>query len=108
MGLGTENPGMRKLENLFEKGALKGKAGAIVETALRNDVDPKLFAAVIAHETGRGTSNFVKAYNNPAGIMDPKHKWMKPMVFRKLKRQLYLSHSIVSSMPWSSPGVARI
>ena len=91
MGLGAENPGMRKLDDLFAKGALKGKAGAIVETALRNNVDPKLFAAVIAHETGRGTSNLVKSYNNPAGIMDPKHKWMKPMVFRTLQDGLEYS-----------------
>ena len=77
MGLGSENPGFLKLENLFSKGALKGKAGMVVEAAIDNGIDPNLFAAVIAHETGRGTSNAIMNYNNPAGIMDPKTKWTK-------------------------------
>ena len=77
MGLGSENPGFLKLENLFSRGALKGKAGMVVEAAINNGVDPNLFAAIIAHETGRGTSNAIMNYNNPAGIMDPKTKWTK-------------------------------
>ena len=84
MGLGSENPGFLKLENLFSKGALKGKAGMVVEAAIDNGIDPNLFAAVIAHETGRGTSNAIMNYNNPAGIMDPKTKWTRLKRFESL------------------------
>lgn len=91
MGLGSENPGFAKLENLFSSGALKGKAGMIVQTALDNDIDPNLFAAVIAHETGRGTSNAISNYNNPAGIMDPKTKWTKLKKFDSLEDGLTFS-----------------
>ena len=70
MGLGAENPGFRKLESLFSKGVLKNKAGKIVEEALQAGVDPKLLAAVIAHESARVTSNIAKTKNNPGGIMD--------------------------------------
>ena len=88
MGLGSENPGLAKLESLFSRGALKGKAGMVVEKAIDNGIDPKLFAAVIAHETGSGTSNAIINYNNPAGIMDPKTKWTKLKRFGTLSEGL--------------------
>lgn len=91
MGLGSENPGFLKLENLFSKGALKGKAGMVVEAAIDSGIDPNLFAAVIAHETGRGTSNAIMNYNNPAGIMDPKTKWTKLKKFETLSDGLEYS-----------------
>ena len=91
MGLGSENPGFAKLEDLFEGGALKGRAGMIVQTAIDNGIDPKLFAAIIAHETGRGTSNAVENYNNPAGIMDPKTKWTRLKKFESLQDGLNFS-----------------
>lgn len=91
MGLGSENPGFAKLENLFSGGALEGKAGLIVQTALDNGVNPELFAAIIAHETGRGTSNAVQNYNNPAGIMDPKTKWTKLKKFETIEDGLNYS-----------------
>lgn len=73
--MGMENAGFARLEQLFGKGALKGKAGKIVEEALAAGVEPKLLAAVIAHETGRGTSNAVLTKNNPGGIMDWENNW---------------------------------
>lgn len=88
MGLGSENPGLAKLESLFSRGALKGKAGMVIEKAIDNGIDPKLFAAVIAHETGSGTSNAIINYNNPAGIMDPKTKWTKLKRFGTLSEGL--------------------
>jgi hypothetical protein len=91
MGLGSENPGFLKLDNLFSKGALKGKAGRLVEVALDNGVDPKLFAAIIAHETGYGTSSAIMNYNNPAGIMDPATKWTKLKRFDSLEDGLNYS-----------------
>lgn len=77
MGLGQSSTASNKLEGLFGKGALAGKTAMIVDAATQAGIDPNLFAAVIAHETGRGTSNAVQNYNNPAGIMDPKTKWSK-------------------------------
>jgi hypothetical protein len=50
-----------------------------------------LFAAVIAHETGRGTSNAIQNYNNPAGIMDPSTKWTKLKKFESLDDGLIYS-----------------
>jgi hypothetical protein len=88
MGLGSENPGLSKLESLFSRGALKGKSGMVVEKAIDNGIDPKLFAAIIAHETGSGTSNAIINYNNPAGIMDPKTKWTKLKRFGSLSEGL--------------------
>jgi len=73
--MGMENAGFARLEQLFSKGGLKGKAGKIVSEALAAGVDPKLLAAVIAHETGRGTSDAVLTRNNPGGIMDWENKW---------------------------------
>lgn len=77
MGMGQESRSSNKLEGVFGKGALAGKTSMIVDAANQAGVDPNLFAAVIAHETGRGTSNAIQNYNNPAGIMDPKTKWTK-------------------------------
>ena len=91
MGLGSENPGMSKLEGVFSKGALKGKAGLVVESAVKAGLDPSLFAAVIAHETGSGTSNAIINYNNPAGIMDPKTNWSKLKKFGSLEEGLSYS-----------------
>lgn len=73
--MGMENAGFARLEQLFGKGALKGKAGKIVEEALAAGVEPRLLAAVIAHETGKGTSDAVITRNNPGGIMDWENEW---------------------------------
>lgn len=73
--MGMENAGFARLEQLFGKGALRGKAGKIVEEALAAGVEPRLLAAVIAHETGKGTSDAVLTRNNPGGIMDWENEW---------------------------------
>ena len=91
MGLGTQSPGDQKLQTLFGKGALAGKTGLIVQAASTAGISPELFAAVIAHETGRGTSNAIQNYNNPAGIMDPKSKWTKLKKFDSLGEGLLYS-----------------
>lgn len=88
MGLGSQNPIGSKLEGIFGRGALKGKTGMVVESAVKAGVDPNLFAAIIAHETGSGTSNAIINYNNPAGIMDPKTKWTKLKKFGSLAEGL--------------------
>ena len=91
MGLGTQSPGDQKLQTLFGKGALAGKTGLIVQAASTAGISPELFAAVIAHETGRGTSNAILNYNNPAGIMDPRTKWTKLKKFDSLGEGLLYS-----------------
>lgn len=53
------------------KGPLAGQGQTIVNTAYKYGIDPTLFGAITALETGYGTSNAVKVYNNPAGMMDP-------------------------------------
>jgi hypothetical protein len=91
MGLGAQSPGDQKLQTLFGKGALSGKTGLIVQAASTAGISPELFAAVIAHETGLGTSNAIQNYNNPAGIMDPKSKWTKLKKFDSLGEGLLYS-----------------
>lgn len=91
MGLGTDSRGTQKLEKVFTKGALAGKTGMIVQAASAAGISPDLFAAVIAHETGRGTSNAIQNYNNPAGIMDPQTKWTKLKKFKSLDAGLLYS-----------------
>lgn len=88
MGLGIENPGTAKLDGIFKRGPLKGKSGLLVEKAVANGLDPFLLAAVVAHETGSGTSNAIINYNNPAGIMDPQTKWTKLKKFQSLEEGL--------------------
>lgn len=55
-------------DSTFKGTALEGKYDAIVASAKANGVPPDVFAAVIAHETGRGRN--VRA-NNVAGLMNP-------------------------------------
>jgi D-alanyl-D-alanine carboxypeptidase/Mannosyl-glycoprotein endo-beta-N-acetylglucosaminidase len=43
----------------------------IVAAAKENNVPPSTMAAIIAHETGHGTSAMLRNQNNPAGLMDP-------------------------------------
>ena len=91
MGMGAESRSSNKMEGVFGKGALAGKTGLVVEAAKSAGIDPNLFAAVIAHETGFGTSNAIRNYNNPAGIMDPKTKWTKLKKFETLSDGLNYS-----------------
>jgi hypothetical protein len=91
MGLGDSLTATPAMEGIFSQGVLAGKTGRIVEAASKAGVNPNLFAAVIAHETGRGTSNAIQAYNNPAGIMDPQTKWTKLKKFQSLDDGLLYS-----------------
>lgn len=64
-----------KLNQKF-KGALAGKGEIIVGTAQKYGLDPALLAAIMALETGWGTSSAVNNQNNPGGLMDPSSNWM--------------------------------
>ena len=80
--LPTEN--IRCIEGLNEEqfrkrmsqaGVLSNSADAILKIATEHQIDPVLFAAITLHETGNGTSNAVRSYNNPGGMMNPKTNW---------------------------------
>jgi hypothetical protein len=56
-------------DDMFKGTPLAGKYDKVVESAKANNVPPSLMAAIMAHETGKGTSNMLKTKNNPAGLM---------------------------------------
>jgi len=52
-------------------GALAGHEQAFAAAGAQYGVDPKFLEAIAIEETGNGTSNALRTYNNPAGLMDP-------------------------------------
>ncbi|PEX21381.1 M23 family metallopeptidase [Bacillus cereus] len=58
-------------------GVFTGKAQAFLNAGTQNQIDSVLLAAIARLETGNGTSNAVKNYNNPGGLMDPSSSQMK-------------------------------
>lgn len=73
-----------KLNQKF-KGALAGKGEIIVGTAQKYGLDPALLAAIMALETGWGTSSAVNNQNNPGGLMDPSSNWMSLQSFSSIE-----------------------
>lgn len=55
----------------FANGVLADKAGYIEEVCAEYGVDPYLVSAIMASETGYGTSSAIVNKNNPGGYMDP-------------------------------------
>lgn len=62
-------------QRMSKAGVLSNSADAILRIATEHRIDPVLFAAITLHETGNGTSNAVRSYNNPGGMMNPKTNW---------------------------------
>ncbi len=62
----------RYLNARFKRAPLAGKGAAIIAIAKKNGIDPVFFAAIIAFETGWGTSSKVRDKNNPGGIFKNK------------------------------------
>ena len=56
----------------FFQGKLAGQEATFVKTANKYGIDPALLMAISAHETGKGTSDMLKAKNNPGGLFDSK------------------------------------
>ena len=56
-------------DKMFKGTPLEGSYDKVVEAAKANNVPPSLMAAVMAHETGKGTSAMLRDKNNPAGLM---------------------------------------
>ena len=73
-----------KLNQKF-KGALAGKGEIIVGAAQKYGLDPALLAAIMALETGWGTSSAVNNQNNPGGLMDPSSNWMSLQSFSSIE-----------------------
>lgn len=73
-----------KLNDKF-KGALAGMGEIIVGAAQKYGLDPALLAAIMALETGWGTSSAVNNQNNPGGLMDPASNWMKLQSFSSIE-----------------------
>lgn len=71
-----------------KSGAFAGHGDTIIRMAEEQGIDPVLAAAIMMHETGRGTSNAVVKYNNPGGIMDPASGWSRLKRFSSLEEGL--------------------
>lgn len=73
-------------DNRFESaGVLAGKGDLYIKFANKWGIDPVLFAAISFHETANGTSNAIRNYNNPGGLMDPSTGSMKLYRFATLE-----------------------
>lgn len=54
-------------------GVLSGHGYTFEQAGAKYGIDPTLLAAIATLESGHGTSNYAKTYNNPTGMMDPKN-----------------------------------
>lgn len=52
-------------------GVLTGRGDQIISISEEKGIDPVLFASITLHESTRGTSNAIRTYNNPGGLMNP-------------------------------------
>lgn len=68
-GGSVSKKGIKEYNEKLKGTALEDKADYIVKSAKKHKIDPKLFMAIIAHETGYGKSSAVNEGNNPAGLM---------------------------------------
>lgn len=67
---GEVNQGMWS-STFASAGVLAGHEDEIMAIAEEKGIDPVLFASITLSETSRGTSNAIKSYNNPGGLMNP-------------------------------------
>lgn len=72
-------------DQMFKGTPLAGQYDNVVKAAQANNVPPSAMAAVIAHETGKGTSAMVRNNLNPAGLMDPKTNWQTGQKFATIE-----------------------
>ncbi|RKJ20584.1 TrsG protein, partial [Butyricicoccus sp. 1XD8-22] len=72
----TQSINMSMWNKAFAKAnALANSGDTFIRYSEEYNLDPVLFSAVAMHETGWGTSNAVKNYNNPGGLMNPATNW---------------------------------
>ncbi|HFD7496489.1 TPA: CHAP domain-containing protein [Staphylococcus aureus] len=68
-GGSVSEKGIKSFNENAKGGGLEGKADYMVKSAKKHKIDPKIFMAIVAHETGYGKSEAVKTHNNVAGMM---------------------------------------
>jgi len=61
-----------RFDAMFKGSPLEGQYATVLSEAAKNNVPPSLFAAIMAFESGRGTSKATRQFFNPAGLMDPR------------------------------------
>ncbi|TCI26764.1 hypothetical protein EVJ32_05145 [Exiguobacterium sp. SH5S4] len=80
----TSSSSFNKVSSGVGQGAFKGQEHLFNKYGEKYGVDPALAMAIAMFETGNGTSNGVKNYNNPGGLMSPSSNWTKQTVFKSL------------------------
>lgn len=70
--------------NKHLKNSLANTGNTWFNEGVNNKVNPAFAVALANHETGYGTSNAVKNYNNPGGIMDKASNWKKLKKFSSI------------------------
>jgi hypothetical protein len=78
-------------DKMFKGTPMEGQYDTVVAEAKKNNVSPALVAGVIAHESGKGTSRFIREMNNPAGLMDPKTGMAKGQSFGSIQEGIAAS-----------------
>lgn len=68
-GGNVDKTGIATFNKNAKGGALDGKGNEVVKIAKKNDVPPKLFMAIIAHESAWGTSQGATKQNNPLSVI---------------------------------------
>jgi len=83
---GPADPNTAARLNRVLGGRFAGQGAAFAQAAARHGLDPNLLAAIAMHETGNGTSNAVRNYNNPGGLMNPRTNWSTLQRFGSLEQ----------------------
>lgn len=75
------------LDNSLE-GLLKGYGNDFIKAGQKYGVDPYLLAAISMFESARGTSQPIREYNNPSGIMDASTGFKEIRYFNSLQEAI--------------------
>ncbi|MCF0110175.1 MAG: glucosaminidase domain-containing protein [Erysipelotrichaceae bacterium] len=67
---GGKTPDPNEDLSFFFRGSMEGLKGTFFDAASANGVDPYLVIAIACHETGYGSSEISKTYNNFGGVMN--------------------------------------
>jgi hypothetical protein len=79
--MGIAGPGdlnRQAFDQMFNDTPMAGKFDRVTELSKQHGIPPALFGAIIAHETGKGTSAALRDKNNPAGISGSGSPWTFP------------------------------
>ena len=74
---GTSSSTQDAWKSTFGDSSLGAHHDTVKAASEKHGVPFHVAAGIMAHETGRGTSNAWNTKNNPGGIMDPKTNWSK-------------------------------